>query len=88
MVGGKNRKVSDACEGADFEHLIVLRDGSVASSDEAEPERSGRAPQQFTSWHRLLHDYLHPLRSECGPQKNLTDPTRYYDPQYYEAAIR
>jgi ABC-type nitrate/sulfonate/bicarbonate transport system substrate-binding protein len=29
------------------------------------------------------------LRSEYGrPKKALTDPTRYYDPRYYEAAIR
>jgi ABC-type nitrate/sulfonate/bicarbonate transport system substrate-binding protein len=29
------------------------------------------------------------LRSEYGrPQKTLTDPTRYYDARYYEAAIR
>jgi phospholipid N-methyltransferase len=29
------------------------------------------------------------LRSEYGrPKKVLTDPTRYYDPRYYEAAIR
>ena len=29
------------------------------------------------------------LRSEYGrPQKTLTDPARYYDPQYYETATR
>ncbi len=29
------------------------------------------------------------LRSEYGrPQKTLTDPMKYYDPQYYQAAIR
>jgi ABC-type nitrate/sulfonate/bicarbonate transport system substrate-binding protein len=29
------------------------------------------------------------LRNEYGdPKKPLTDPTRYYDPQYYEAAMR
>jgi hypothetical protein len=29
------------------------------------------------------------LRSEYGrPKKELTDPMKYYDAQYYEAAIR
>ncbi len=29
------------------------------------------------------------LRSEYGePKKSLTDPMRYYDPRYYEAAKR
>ena len=29
------------------------------------------------------------LRSEYGqPQKRLSDPARYYDPQYFEAAVR
>ena len=30
-----------------------------------------------------------PLRREYGqPKKALSDPMRYYDPKYYEAAVR
>jgi hypothetical protein len=43
-----------------------------------------RAEIDFAGGQKVLE-----LRSEYGqPTKSLTDPMRYYDPKYYEAAIR